>query len=238
MSGACSSCSGRQGAVPDRLWEAPLTCRGRGAPECGGAQMWRRRPRPVRPDLGGPKRPPCLGTPARGRCRATGTDTSEPRPGTWRHTQPKPGPEAVGVGAAAAARDSGPEFLSSGSRGPSAGSDMTHTCPAGGWLRGQAPFLSSLVPALLEAARAVLGSPLWASVFSSVTGGQGPCSAALLWTFTCRRGSRAVTQTVPQTVLAHLPHQTGSSPSASVLRKRPHGAPTPSHSWLWPSGWK
>lgn len=75
---------GRQGAVPDRLWEAPFAFPGRGASECGGAQMWRRRPRPVSSCRGGPERPPCPGTPAAGGrtpgVGAGGTEASEPRP--------------------------------------------------------------------------------------------------------------------------------------------------------------
>lgn len=150
FSGTCSSRSGRQGAVPDRLWEAPFTCRGRGAPECGGAQMWRRRPRPVRPDLGGPQT-----------ASLSGHAGAREVPGYGnRHFRAPPWDLAPHAGQAR-----------SGSGGGGRGSRCQRLRPrvlefqVQGTLRGQRhdarqapnPLLSSL-PVLLEAVRAVLGS--------------------------------------------------------------------------------
>ena len=104
---------------------------------CGGAARVPSRPvRAARSGLPARARRPAGGrTPGVG---AAGTEASEPRPGTWRHTRPSPSPgaEGVGTGAGAAARATGPEVLSFRVRGTLVGQRPdTHTCPVGGWLR-------------------------------------------------------------------------------------------------------
>lgn len=78
----------------DWFWGLLLPYLGRVARECGGAQMWRRRPRPVLSSLGGPERLPCLGTPALGRadtrCRRYGKRLQSPAPGPGATPGPAP----------------------------------------------------------------------------------------------------------------------------------------------------
>lgn len=61
--GTCSSPRQPAGGDARPVLGAPPspTYPGRGAWECSHAQMWRRRPRPVRSGLGGPERPSCPG---------------------------------------------------------------------------------------------------------------------------------------------------------------------------------
>lgn len=118
---------GRQEAVPDRLWNAPPPPARGGAPRnaaglrCGGAA--RVPSRPVRAALSGlpaPARRPAGGrTPGVG---AAGTEASEPRPGSWRHTWPRPPARRRGGGPWRWPGCGDPQALSSrvsGSGGPS-----------------------------------------------------------------------------------------------------------------------
>lgn len=167
--------------MPDKASESSSSpCPRRGAPECGGAQMWRRRPRPVPSGPGGPKRPPCPGMPARGRvvtrCRRCGNRgfRAPPRDVAPHPAQPPSGRCGAGGGRWPGCRGHRPRVTEFQGPGDSPRTAARHThLSCWGATPGpgpQHPF-SGLPPVPLEAARAVRESGLWAS--SSVSVGRG-----------------------------------------------------------------
>lgn len=156
--------------MPDRLWNAPPPPARGGAPRnaaglrCGGAA--RVPSRPVRAALSGlpvpARRPAGWRTPSLG---TAGTEASEPRPGTWRHTWPRPPSGRRGVGPWRWPGCGDPQALSSrvsGSGDPPG--RLSNTQLVFWWVApgpGPQHAFSGLPPVLLEGAGAEWKSVLW-----------------------------------------------------------------------------
>lgn len=168
--------------MPDKASESSSSpCPRRGAPEFGGAQMWRRRPRPVPSGPGGPERPPCPGTQACGRAGGHQVPALRaqrlPSPAPGRGATPGPAPVwAPWGGGRALARLPRPQAASyrvPGSGELSSGSRPTYTpLLLGGGSGALSPAPFQWPPSCPAGGRpSGAESGLWAS--SSVSVGRG-----------------------------------------------------------------